>query len=242
MLVGNSLLCIGDFRCRFLGKVVEERDGRLYVPDVLYGDGATIIAFAHLALEAAAVGVYEYAREGVAPVERALAADELQHHPAAFELHLLYAELLCLVAQGDGAYELFAFVGHLVAEAVAHPVAESCQVGLAGYGVELAVEQYALVAVGDIGGGEQQFEVALYEALAHIQAVAAVVFFGQYVGKLLALEFLDCLGNNLLDTTKCDEAYYSYNEKQFLVSSEANVDSLERISAARILLMKIYYQ
>ena len=146
------------------------------------------------------------------------------------------------MAQGDGAYELFAFVGHVVAEAVAHPVAESCQVGLAGYGVELAVEQYALVAVGHIGGGEQQLEVALYEALAHIQTVAAVVLFGQYVGKLLALEFLDCLGNNLLDTTKCDEAYYGYNEKQFLVSSEANVDSLERISAARILLMKIYYQ
>ena len=53
---------------------------------------------------------------------------------------------------------------------------------------------------------------------------------------------LTAVGNNLLDTTKCDEAYYSYNEKQFLVSSEANVDSLERISAARILLMKIYYQ
>ena len=50
------------------------------------------------------------------------------------------------------------------------------------------------------------------------------------------------VGNNLLDTTKCNEAYYSYNEKQFLVSSEANADSLERISAARILLMKIYYQ
>ena len=50
------------------------------------------------------------------------------------------------------------------------------------------------------------------------------------------------VGNNLLDTAKCDEGYYSYNEKQFLVSSEANVDSLERISAARILLMKIYYQ
>ena len=58
-------MCLGDSRSRFFGGVVEEHDGCLYVPYVLYGDGAAAVIFAHLVLEAAAVGVYEYVREGV---------------------------------------------------------------------------------------------------------------------------------------------------------------------------------
>lgn len=50
------------------------------------------------------------------------------------------------------------------------------------------------------------------------------------------------IGNNLLDTTKCNSDYYSYNEQQLLVPDETKKDSIAQIIAARKLLMEIYYQ
>ena len=55
------------------------------------------------------------------------------------------------------------------------------------------------------------------------------------------VEYL-AIGNNLLDTTKDNSAFYSYNEKQLLVPETADKDSVARIIEARRLLMEIFYQ
>ena len=55
------------------------------------------------------------------------------------------------------------------------------------------------------------------------------------------VEYLS-IGNNLLDTTKTNDEFYSYNEKQLLAPDEANKDSIAAMIEARKLLMKIYYQ
>lgn len=55
------------------------------------------------------------------------------------------------------------------------------------------------------------------------------------------VEYL-AIGNNLLDTTKSNNDYYSYNERQLLVPDETKRDSIAKIIDARRLLMKIYYQ
>ena len=55
------------------------------------------------------------------------------------------------------------------------------------------------------------------------------------------VEYLS-IGNNLLDTTKTNDEFYSYNEKQLLAPDEAKKDSLAAMIEARKLLMKIYYQ
>ncbi|MBR2606472.1 MAG: LTA synthase family protein [Bacteroidaceae bacterium] len=55
------------------------------------------------------------------------------------------------------------------------------------------------------------------------------------------VEYL-AIGNNLLDTTKSNNDYYSYNEKQLLLPDETKKDSIAAIIDARKLLMKIYYQ
>ena len=55
------------------------------------------------------------------------------------------------------------------------------------------------------------------------------------------VEYL-AIGRNLLDTTKDNSCYYSYNEKQLLVPDETKKDSVAQIANARKLLMEIYYQ
>lgn len=50
------------------------------------------------------------------------------------------------------------------------------------------------------------------------------------------------IGQNLLDTTLCNESYYSYNEKQLLTSDMDKQDSLMKLMKTRELLMRIYYQ
>ncbi|MBQ8592680.1 MAG: LTA synthase family protein [Bacteroidaceae bacterium] len=50
------------------------------------------------------------------------------------------------------------------------------------------------------------------------------------------------IGQNLLDTTKCNKDYYGYNEKQMLSPDVRALDSLSEMMHARELLMKIYYQ
>lgn len=50
------------------------------------------------------------------------------------------------------------------------------------------------------------------------------------------------IGENLLDATRPDSLYFSYNEKQLLSPNEANNDSLMKMMKARELMLKIYYQ
>lgn len=50
------------------------------------------------------------------------------------------------------------------------------------------------------------------------------------------------IGQNLLDTTKSSESYYSYNEKQLLSPIESQCDSLMKMMKARELLMELFYQ
>lgn len=50
------------------------------------------------------------------------------------------------------------------------------------------------------------------------------------------------IGQNLLDTAKCNSRYYGYNEKQLLAPEGANPDSLMQMMKTRELLMEIYYQ
>ena len=55
------------------------------------------------------------------------------------------------------------------------------------------------------------------------------------------VEYL-AIGNNLLDSTKNNSEYWSYNEKQLLLPDETKRESVEKIVNARKLLMEIYYQ
>ena len=55
------------------------------------------------------------------------------------------------------------------------------------------------------------------------------------------VEYL-AIGNNLLDSTKNDSDYYSYNEKQLLVPETADKEAVEKMIKARKLLLEIFYQ
>ncbi len=50
------------------------------------------------------------------------------------------------------------------------------------------------------------------------------------------------IGQNILDTAKCDNSFFSYNEKMILCPGKQETDRLERVMAARLTLMKLYYQ
>lgn len=50
------------------------------------------------------------------------------------------------------------------------------------------------------------------------------------------------IGNNLLDTLKGNDVYYSYNEKQTLSPDTLHNDSISRQVEARQTLLKLYYQ
>ena len=50
------------------------------------------------------------------------------------------------------------------------------------------------------------------------------------------------VGNNLLDTTKNEEQFFSYNEQQILAPKNCNADSLKKVMRSRELIMKLYYQ
>lgn len=55
------------------------------------------------------------------------------------------------------------------------------------------------------------------------------------------VEYLN-IGNNLLDTARCNSTYYSYNEKQTLSALPNGNDSITRMVEARLTLLKLYYQ
>ena len=50
------------------------------------------------------------------------------------------------------------------------------------------------------------------------------------------------IGNNLLDTLKSNDSYFSYNEKQTLAPNSSHNDSIRRMVEARQTLMRLYYQ
>ena len=50
------------------------------------------------------------------------------------------------------------------------------------------------------------------------------------------------VGNNLLDTTKNENQFFSYNEQQLLAPQNCNTDSLMSVMRSRELIMKLYYQ
>ena len=50
------------------------------------------------------------------------------------------------------------------------------------------------------------------------------------------------IGNNLLDTTRNDMDYCSFNEKQLLVPEGGDMEAAEKRMKARQLLIEIYYQ
>ena len=50
------------------------------------------------------------------------------------------------------------------------------------------------------------------------------------------------VGNNLLDTTKNESQFFSYNEEQLLATQNCNTDSLMGVMRSRELIMKLYYQ
>lgn len=51
-----------------------------------------------------------------------------------------------------------------------------------------------------------------------------------------------CIGNDLLDTSNETGPYISYNEEMVIAPEKEDIDKLERIVAARLTLMKLYYQ
>lgn len=55
------------------------------------------------------------------------------------------------------------------------------------------------------------------------------------------VEYLN-IGNNILDTLKKNDCYYSYNEKLTLSPDSCRNDSIRRMVEARQTLMKLYYQ
>ena len=50
------------------------------------------------------------------------------------------------------------------------------------------------------------------------------------------------VGNNILDTTKQNKDFFSYNEEQIMAPEESNKDSLMNVMKSRELIMKLYYQ
>lgn len=55
------------------------------------------------------------------------------------------------------------------------------------------------------------------------------------------IEYLN-IGNNLLDSLKSNDTYFSYNEKQTLSPNSRHNDSIKRMVEARQTLLKLYYQ
>lgn len=55
------------------------------------------------------------------------------------------------------------------------------------------------------------------------------------------VRYLD-IGNNLLDTLRANDSYFSYNEKQTLSPVSHHNDSITRMVKARQTLLKLYYQ
>ena len=131
-------------------------------------------------------------------------ADEIETHAAGLEEYTFNAQPTPHAAQGDNLEQLLALMRQS-AETVFQPLAVGFDVAVEFQIVQLAVEEHALAAAGDIGVRKEQLEVALKRTVrdklfateARLPCGSLRVAFVEG-SKLVVLQFRDGLSKNLL--------------------------------------------